>query len=167
VDELFDRTDDPGDEGAALRGPDVEGRGDTGEAFSRADVVVKERYIQQRLLPTAIEPRAVVAYQDPGHGGFVMYSSTQVPHLAKIVLSLSTGIPENKIRVVAPDVGGAFGSKLNIYREEILALVLAKKLDTPVKYVEDRSENYQATIHGRGQIQDIELAANSDGKILG
>jgi len=167
VDELFDRTDDPGDEGAALRGPDVEGRGDTGEAFSRADVVVKERYIQQRLLPTAIEPRAVVAYQDPGHGGFVMYSSTQVPHLAKIVLSLSTGIPENKIRVVAPDVGGAFGSKLNIYREEILALVLAKKLDTPVKYVEDRSENYQATIHGRGQIQDVELAANSDGKILG
>jgi carbon-monoxide dehydrogenase large subunit len=167
VDELFDRTDDPGDEGAALRGPDVEGRGDTGEAFSRADVVVKERYIQQRLLPTAIEPRAVVAYQDPGHGGFVMYSSTQVPHLAKIVLSLSTGIPENKIRVVAPDVGGAFGSKLNIYREEILAVVLAKRLGLPVKFVEDRSENYQATIHGRGQIQDVELAANSDGKILG
>jgi aerobic carbon-monoxide dehydrogenase large subunit len=167
TDELFDRTDDPGDAGAEIRGPEVRGQGDTDEAFARANVVVKERYIQQRLLPTAIEPRAVVAHPDPGHGGFVVYSSTQVPHLAKIVLSLATGIPENQIRVVAPDVGGGFGSKLNIYREEILAIVLAKRLGTPVKYVEDRSENYQATIHGRGQIQDVELAANSDGKILG
>src|SRR4028118_403823 len=167
TDELFDRTDDPGDAGAEIRGPEVQGQGDTDEAFARADVVVKERYIQQRLLPTAIEPRAVVSYPDPGHGGFAVFSSTQVPHLAKIVLSLATGIPENQIRVVAPDVGGGFGSKLKIYREEILAVVLAKRLDTLVKWVEDRSENYQATIHGRGQIQDIELAANSDGKILG
>src|SRR4028118_1899109 len=167
TDETFDRTDDPGDAGAEIRGPEGQGQGDTGEAFRRADVVIKERYIQQRLLPTAIEPRAVVAHPDPGHGGFVVYSSTQVPHLAKIVLSLATGIPENQIRVIAPDVGGGFGSKLNIYREEILAIVLAKRLGIPVKYVEDRSENYQATIHGRGQIQDVELAANSDGKILG
>ncbi|HKH12780.1 MAG TPA: molybdopterin cofactor-binding domain-containing protein [Rubrobacter sp.] len=167
TDELFDRTDDAGDAGAEIRGPEVQGQGDTGEAFSRASVVIKERYIQQRLLPTAIEPRATVAYPDPGHGGYVMYSSTQVPHLAKIVLSLGTGIPENQIRVVAPDVGGGFGSKLNIYREEILAVVLAKRLGLPVKFVEDRSENYQATIHGRGQIQDVELAANSEGKILG
>lgn len=141
--------------------------GDADEAMNKADVIVKERYIQQRLLPTAIEPRAVVASPVAGHEGYVMYSSTQVPHLAKIVLSLATGIPENQIRVVAPDVGGGFGSKLNVYREEILAVVLAKKLDTPVKYVEDRSENYQSTIHGRGQIQDIELAADSEGKILG
>ena len=167
TDELFDRTDDSGDRGAAIRGPEVHAQGDTDEAFARANVVIKERYIQQRLLPTAIEPRAVVSYPDPGHGGYVMYSSTQVPHLAKIVLSLATGIPENQIRVVAPDVGGAFGSKLNVYREEVLAVVLAKRLGTPVKFVEDRSENYQATTHGRGQIQDIELAANSDGKILG
>jgi carbon-monoxide dehydrogenase large subunit len=167
TDELFDRTDDPGDAGAEMRGPEVQGQGDTDEAFRRASVVVKERYIQQRLLPTAIEPRAAVAYPDPGHGGYVMYSATQVPHLAKIVLSLATGIPENQLRVVAPDVGGAFGSKLNVYREEILAVVLAKRLGLPVKFVEDRSENYQATIHGRGQIQDVELAANSDGKILG
>jgi aerobic carbon-monoxide dehydrogenase large subunit len=96
-----------------------------------------------------------------------VYSATQVPHLAKLVLSLATGIPENQIRVVAPDVGGGFGSKLNVYREEILALVLTKKLGTPIKWVEDRSENYQATIHGRGQIQDIELAATNEGKILG
>jgi carbon-monoxide dehydrogenase large subunit len=141
--------------------------GEVDGAFDQADVVVKEHYIQQRLIPNAIEPRATVAVQDPGHDGYVVYSATQVPHLAKLVLSLATGMPENQIRVVAPDVGGGFGSKLNIYREEILALVLAKKLGKPVKWVEDRSENYQATIHGRGQIQDIELAATNEGKILG
>ncbi len=151
----------------AGRAPDVEPRGDMNNAEERADVIVKERYVQQRLLPTAIEPRATVAMQEPGHGGYVVYSATQVPHLAKIVLSLATGIPENKIRVVAPDVGGGFGSKLNVYREEILALVLTKKLGTPIKWVEDRSENYQATIHGRGQVQDMEIAATSEGKILG
>ncbi len=167
IDELFDRTDDPGDRGAALRGPEVQGSGDTGAAFQRADVVVKERYVQQRLLPTAIETRAAVASQEPGHQGYVVYSATQVPHLAKIVLSLATGIPENEIRVVAPDVGGGFGSKLNVYREEILALVLTKKLGVPIKWVEDRSENYLATIHGRGQLQHIELAATNEGKILG
>src|SRR5918912_2593941 len=105
--------------------------------------------------------------QEPGHDGYVLYSATQVPHLAKIILSLSNGMPENQIRVVAPDVGGGFGSKLNVYREEILALVLTKRLGVPVKWVEDRSENYQATIHGRGQIQDVELAADSEGKLLG
>ena len=167
VDELFDKTDDEGDQAAGARATDPEGSGDTGAAFDEANVIVKERYIQQRLLPTAIEPRAVVAMQDPGHDGYVVYSATQVPHLAKLVLSLATGIPENQIRVVAPDVGGGFGSKLNVYREEILALVLAKKLRTPIKWVEDRSENYQATIHGRGQIQDIELAATNEGRILG
>ncbi len=141
--------------------------GDVDGAFAQADVVVSERYIQQRLIPNAIEPRATVAYQEPGHEGYVMYSATQVPHLLKTLLSLSTGMPENQIRVVAPDVGGGFGSKLNLYREEILAFVLTKKLGTPIKFVEDRSENYQATIQGRGQIQDIELAATSEGRILG
>jgi carbon-monoxide dehydrogenase large subunit len=141
--------------------------GDVAGAFEQADVIVNERYVQQRLIPNAIEPRATVAAQEPGHGGYIVYTATQVPHLAKVVLSLSTGIPENHIRVVAPDVGGGFGSKLNVYREEIMALVLAKKLGTPVKFVEDRSENYQATIHGRGQLQDIELAATSEGRLLG
>ncbi len=168
IDHLFDQADDQQAEGAAgVRGPEVEGGGDTGAAMQRADVVVKQRYVQQRCIPNAIETRATVAAQEPGHQGYVVYSATQVPHLAKIVLSLSTGIPENDIRVVAPDVGGGFGSKLNIYREEILALVLTKRLGVPIKWVEDRSENYLATIHGRGQIQDIELAATSEGKILG
>ncbi|HZY58034.1 MAG TPA: xanthine dehydrogenase family protein molybdopterin-binding subunit, partial [Rubrobacteraceae bacterium] len=141
--------------------------GDVDDAFNRADVVVKERYIQQRLLPNAIETRAVVTMQDPGHDGYVVYSASQVPHLVKIIVSLATGIPENQIRVVAPDVGGGFGSKLNIYAEEILALVLTKRLNRPIKWWEDRTENYQATIHGRGQIQDVELAATNEGKILG
>lgn len=143
--------------------------GNVDEVFGEggADVVVEERYIQQRLIPNAIEPRATVATQEPGHNSYVVYTSTQVPHLAKIVLSLATGIPENEIRVVAPDVGGGFGSKLNIYREEVIALALTKKLGVPIKWVEDRSENYLATTHGRGQVQDIELAATNEGRILG
>ncbi len=141
--------------------------GDVDDAFNRADVTVKERYIQPRLIPNAIEPRAVVAYRDPEHGDYVLYSATQVPHIAKFVLSLSVGIPEQQLRVVAPDVGGGFGSKLNVYAEEATALALTRRLGVPVKWNEDRSENYQATIHGRGQIQDIELAATNEGKILG
>ena len=167
MDDLFDQTDEEGGESATPRGPEVQAEGDTEDALEEANVVIKERYIQQRLIPNAIEPRATVAMQEPGHSGYVVYSSTQVPHLAKIVLSLATGIPENEIRVVAPDVGGGFGSKLNIYREEIIALALTKKLGVPVKWVEERSENYLATIHGRGQIQDVELAATSEGRILG
>ena len=141
--------------------------GDVDDAFNRADVTVKERYIQPRLIPNAIEPRAVVANRDPEHGEYVLYSATQVPHIAKFVLSLSVGIPEQQLRVVAPDVGGGFGSKLNVYAEEAIALALTRRLGVPVKWNEDRSENYQATIHGRGQIQDIELAATNEGKILG
>ena len=103
--------------------------------FERADVVVKERYIQQRLIPNAIEPRAVVVQREPGHSGsYLVYSATQIPHITKTMLSMATGIAENKIRVVAPDVGGGFGSKLNVYAEEILALVLCKKLRTAVKW---------------------------------
>jgi aerobic carbon-monoxide dehydrogenase large subunit len=141
--------------------------GDTEDAFAKADVVVRERYVQQRLIPNAIEPRAVVAQREPGHDGFVVYTSSQIPHIAKNVLSALCQVPAHRLRVVAPDVGGGFGSKLNVYSEEALALVLAKKLDRPVKWVEDRSENYQATIHGRGQIQFIELAATDEGRILG
>ena len=105
------------------------------QAFSDADVVINERYIQQRLIPNAIEPRAVVVQREPGHSGsYLVYSATQIPHITKTMLSMATGIPENKIRVVAPDVGGGFGSKLNVYAEEILALVLCKKLRTAVKW---------------------------------
>ncbi len=141
--------------------------GDIDEAFSTADVVVKERYLQPRLIPNAIETRGVVANPDPVNGGFTVFSSTQVPHILKSVLSAYCGVPEQKLRVVAPDVGGGFGSKLNAYAEEVIGLVLARKLGVPIKWIEDRSENYLATIHGRGQVQDIEVAADSEGKILG
>ncbi|MCA1718100.1 MAG: xanthine dehydrogenase family protein molybdopterin-binding subunit, partial [Actinobacteria bacterium] len=141
--------------------------GDVEDAFGRADVVVSERYVQQRLIPSAIEPRAVVVQPEPAHGGFVVYTSTQVPHFVKDVLAAMCGVPENKLRVVAPDVGGGFGSKLNVYAEEALALALARRLGVPVKWVEDRSENHVATIHGRGQVQYMELAAKRDGEILG
>ena len=143
------------------------GTGDIDDAFDKADVVVSERYIQQRLIPNAIETRGAVVQRDPGHDGFVVYTSTQIPHIARSVLSMVCGIPENKVRVVAPDVGGGFGSKLNVYAEEAVALALAKRLDRPVKWIEDRSENYLATAHGRGQVQFIELAATNEGKILG
>ncbi len=143
------------------------GTGDIDEAFSEADVVVSGRYIQQRLIPSAIETRGVVVQPEPRGGGFTVYTSTQVPHFVKDVLSAMCGVPEIKLRVVAPDVGGGFGSKLNVYSEEVLALVLTRKLGVPIKWIEDRSENHLATTHGRGQVQHIELAAKSDGKILG
>ena len=143
------------------------GTGDIEDAFSKADVVIKERYLQPRLIPNAIETRGVVANPDPITGGFTLYSSTQIPHILRFVLAAYCGVPEQRLRVIAPDVGGGFGSKLNVYAEEVIALVLARKLGLPIKWIEDRSENYLATIHGRGQVQDIELAATSEGKILG
>jgi carbon-monoxide dehydrogenase large subunit len=143
------------------------GTGDIDDAFDKADVVVSERYIQQRLIPNAIETRGAVVQHDPGHGEFVVYSSTQIPHITRVVLSAVCGVGEHKLRVVAPDVGGGFGSKLNVYSEEAVTLVLAKRLGAPVKWIEDRSENYLATVHGRGQVQYIELAATNEGKILG
>ncbi len=144
------------------------GTGDVDEAFEKADVVVSERYIQQRLIPSAIEPRATVVMREPGHGGsFTVYTSTQVPHFVKEILSAVCKTPQQKIRVVAPDVGGGFGSKLNVYSEEALALALCRKLGAPIKWVEDRYENHQATTHGRGQVQFMELAATNEGKILG
>jgi carbon-monoxide dehydrogenase large subunit len=94
-----------------------------------------------------------------------MWSATQVPHIARVTLSGTTGIPETKLRVIAPDVGGGFGSKLNVYAEEALCLVLARRLGLPVKWTEERSEAYVATIHGRDVLQEIELAATEEGKI--
>ncbi|TMK68755.1 MAG: xanthine dehydrogenase family protein molybdopterin-binding subunit [Actinobacteria bacterium] len=139
--------------------------GDVDEEFGNASVVVKERYRQQRLIPNAMEPRGVIVQPFPATGELTMWSATQIPHIARVTLSMVTGVPEAKLRVVAPDVGGGFGSKLNVYAEEALALVLARKLGRPIKWIETRTEGYQATIHGRDQIQEIELAATSEGKI--
>ena len=139
--------------------------GDVDRIFAEAPLVVRERYWHPRLIPNAIEPRGVVVQPVPAQGEFTLWSATQIPHIARTTLSLTTGIPETKLRVIAPDVGGGFGSKLNIYAEEALCLVLARRLGVPVKWIEERSENYLATIHGRGVIQDMEVAATDEGKI--
>ena len=135
------------------------------EAFAAAAYTVKDRYIQQRLLPMAMEPRAVAAVPQPFGGDVTLYSSTQVPHILKIMSAITLGIPEHQLRVTTPAVGGGFGSKLNVYAEELLCLALARKHKLPVRWNEERGENAVATIHGRGQIQDMELAADADGKI--
>ena len=135
------------------------------EAFKNAKYKVKERYVQQRLIPMAMEPRAIAAVPQPFGGDITLYSSTQIPHILKVMTALTLGIPEQQVRVVAPSVGGGFGSKLDVYAEELLCMALARKHNTPVRWVEERTENTQATIQGRGQIQHIELAADENGKI--
>jgi carbon-monoxide dehydrogenase large subunit len=141
--------------------------GDSAAAFDGAAVTVRRRFIQQRLIPAAMEPRAVVVSPVTATGEYTVWSATQIPHFVRLFLALLTGTPESKLRVVAPDVGGGFGSKLDIYAEEVIALVLARKLGAPVKWTESRSEGCQATIHGRDQIQDIEVAADADGRLRG
>ncbi|HVN50309.1 MAG TPA: molybdopterin cofactor-binding domain-containing protein [Acidimicrobiales bacterium] len=134
-------------------------------AFAEAAFTVKERYLQQRLIPMAMEPRACAAVPQPFGGDVTLYSATQIPHILKIMVALTLGVPEHQVRVVAPSVGGGFGSKLDVYAEELLCVALALDLRVPVRWVEERTENAQATIQGRGQIQDIELAADADGRL--
>jgi carbon-monoxide dehydrogenase large subunit len=141
--------------------------GDYAAAKAKAEVVVSRRFVQQRLIPSAMEPRAVVASPMGTSGELTLWSATQVPHVLRVLLALVTGIPENRLRVIAPDVGGGFGAKLQCYREEILAVALANHLGRPIKWTETRSEDMVATHHGRDQIQDIEIAATKDGRILG
>ncbi len=140
--------------------------GGADEIFEKAPVTVKERFRQQRLIPNAIEPRGVIAQYVPASDEYTLWSATQIPHILRFWLAVVLGIPESRLRVVAPDVGGGFGSKLNVYAEEALALVLARRLGRPVKWTEERSEGYLATIHGRDQWQQMEFAAEEDGKIL-
>ncbi len=129
-----------------------------------ADVIVKHRYVQPPLIPNAIEPRGVVARPEPG-GDVTLWSATQVPHILRLLTAATLGMPETKLRVIAPDVGGGFGSKLDVYAEELLAVALARRLGTPVKWIEERSENALATIHGRDFVTTLELAATKEGKI--
>jgi carbon-monoxide dehydrogenase large subunit len=141
--------------------------GDVDKVFAEAPVVVKERYYHPRLIPNAIEPRGVVVQPIPAQGEYTIWSATQIPHILKVLLALTLNISEGKVRVVAPDVGGGFGSKLNVYAEECVALAVARRLGVPVKWTEERSEGYLATIHGRDVIQDMEVAATEEGKTLG
>ncbi|MBA3433579.1 MAG: molybdopterin-dependent oxidoreductase [Actinobacteria bacterium] len=133
-------------------------------ALDAADVVVTRRYFQPRLIPNAIEPRGVLAQVGPSDE-VTIWSATQVPHILRFALQIVLGYPESKIRVIAPDVGGGFGSKLDVYAEEALAIALAKRLGRPVKWTEERAENYVATIHGRDTVHHLTFGATKDGKI--
>ncbi len=141
--------------------------GDIVKAFAEADVVVKQRIVSQRLIPTSMETRGVVANWNAGEKSMTMHISTQIPHLARTLMAGMLGIPENYLRVIAPEVGGGFGSKLNIYADEVLMGFISMKIGKPVKWIESRRENCMATIHGRGHVDHLEIAAKRDGTILG
>jgi aerobic carbon-monoxide dehydrogenase large subunit len=139
--------------------------GAVSEVFADAEVVIKRRYVQQRLIPAFMEPRSVVV--DPTGDQYTVWSATQVPHVLRFLIAAITGTPEHKLRVVAPDVGGGFGGKLQITPEELITFVAARRLGKPVKYTESRSDSLTSAHHGRDVIQDIELAARRDGTVLG
>ena len=141
--------------------------GDVIAAFQEADVVVSNRFVNQRLIPSAMEPRAAVAQYDSGTEELTLHVTSQNPHIHRLLIALVLGIPEQRLHVIAPDVGGGFGSKIPVYPWEIVVAHLAKELRRPVKWVEDRTENFVASIHGRDQIQYVDLAAKHDGTILG
>ena len=136
-----------------------------GTAFESADVVIKRRYRQQRLIPAFMEPRSIVV--DPTGDVYTMWSATQIPHVLRFLLAVVTGTPEHKLRVVAPDVGGGFGGKLQVTPEELITFLAAKRIGKPVKYTETRSDSLMSAHHGRDVIQDVELAARRDGTVLG
>jgi len=140
-------------------------QGDVETAFRDAPVVIERTYRQQRLIPEAMEPRAVVC--QPVGDEFTLWTSTQIPHVLRFLIAAVLGIPEQNVRVVAPDVGGGFGSKLQVTAEEFLAVLIARKIGRPVKWTESRSEGNLAVHHGRDQIQRIKLAADSDGRLRG
>jgi len=143
------------------------GEGDIDAAFSAADRTVKQRILHKRLAPIAMEPRGVLARYFPGEEELTLWSSTQIPHLMRTQVALMIGMPENKLRVITPEVGGGFGSKLNVYAEEALLGWISMQIGKPVKWIETRRENIQATIHGRGQVGDIEVAFKNDGTLTG
>ena len=141
--------------------------GEVANAFDSADVVIRDRIVQQRLIPTAMEPRGAVAQFTPATGELTLWNTTQNPHIVRFIMSLVTGVTEDKLRVIAPEVGGGFGSKIPQIQGDFIAVFCSMKLGRPVKWIETRSENYQSTTHGRDHVQDVELAATHDGKILG
>ena len=137
------------------------------KVFEEADVVVKERIIQQRLIPTPMEPRSAMAQWNSATEQLIVWCTTQNPHIHRFVLSGLTGVPEHKLRVIAVDVGGGFGAKIPIYPDEALVSWAAIQLNRPVKWTETRSENYLVTTHGRDHVEYVEMASNNDGKVVG
>ena len=141
--------------------------GDADAAFNNAEVVIRQRFVQQRLIPNAMETRGAVAHWQPGADELTLYNTTQNPHIARFLISVTNQIPENKIRVLSRDVGGGFGSKIPFYPGDALTIYASQVTGRPVKWIEDRRENFVATIHGRDQVTDVELAAKRDGTMTG
>jgi aerobic carbon-monoxide dehydrogenase large subunit len=140
--------------------------GDAEKAFASAGFVLKESFRIQRQYGSAMEPRGVVACYDQASDSLTVYSSTQWPHIVRTILAEMLRIGEHKIRVIAPDVGGGFGNKQDIYPEEIIAAYLAKKLRRPIKWTASRSEDMLSTVHARDQVHHLEIAATRDGTLL-
>jgi aerobic carbon-monoxide dehydrogenase large subunit len=143
------------------------GEGDIEAALKSSDRVITQRIVHQRLAPIAMEGRGVLARYFPGEKELTIWSSTQIPHLLRTQLALMIGMPENKLRVITPEVGGGFGSKLNVYAEEALLGWTSIQLGKPVKWIETRRENIQSTIHGRGQVGYVDIGCNNDGTLTG
>jgi len=139
--------------------------GDTDAAFADADVIVKDTILQQRLIPNAMEPRSAVANWTRSMGELTLWSTSQNPHIVRFLGSLVTGIPEHKIRVIATEVGGGFGSKIPMYADEMITSFCSMQLNRPVKWTATRSEGFLVTIHGRDHIEHVEMAATREGKI--
>jgi carbon-monoxide dehydrogenase large subunit len=156
----------PGGTGVSADGKTVDDSA-VDAAFASAEVVISQRMVNQRLVPNAMEPRGVVAHWEPGKEQLTIWSSTQNPHILKSMVAGMHGLGEHQVRAIAPEVGGGFGAKINIYAEEYVAAGVSKRLGLPVKWIEDRSEAFVATTHGRDIHCHVDLAARKDGTILG
>ena len=135
-------------------------------AFKSAKHVTKLDIVNNRLVPNAMEPRVAIGEYDAGSGNFTLWNTTQNPHVARLVIAAFVGMaPEHKLRVIAPDVGGGFGSKIFIYPEEVVCLWASKKVGRPVKWTCDRSEAFLTDAHGRDHVTHAEMAFDDNGKI--
>ena len=138
--------------------------GDTDTAFAEAGVTVSDTITLQRLIANPMEPRSAIAQWVGPTGELTLWSTTQNPHIARFLTSVVTGVPEHKIRVIAPEVGGGFGSKIPYYPDEAIMAFCSMRLGIPVKWTETRSENYLVTTQGRDHIEEVEMAATADGE---
>ncbi|NOX36791.1 MAG: xanthine dehydrogenase family protein molybdopterin-binding subunit [Calditrichaeota bacterium] len=179
--EVLDAVTDPAkaiEEGAPLVHDDVPrnicfdweigDKAKTDDAFAKADHVVSLEFRNQRLIPNAIEPRSAIGVYDAARDKYTLYTSSQNPHLIRLLLcAFVLGIPEHKVRVVSPDVGGGFGSKIFHYAEEALVTWAAKQVGRPIKWTAERSESFVTDAHGRDHVTKAEMAFDKNGKILG
>ena len=141
--------------------------GDTDAAFADAEVTVSDVITLPRLIANPMEPRSAIAQWVGATGELTLWNTSQNPHIARFLTCVVTGVPEHKIRVIAPEVGGGFGSKIPYYPDEAIAAFCSMQLGVPVKWTETRSENYLITTQGRDHIEEVEMASTADGKITG